>query len=176
LKEINGSQKINNIDSVNENLRNQNHLKFLNYDKKRHRELIKYSQSLKQQGKSLYQESNDKYLKLLEYSCVLEAQLDWEAHDYYLELLDRVVKEKITISEFLYEFHQTSIVNSEVFNLLETKLVLLSSHEKSLDFSYFISEILDDELLDSLKKFYLKIQKLILDYNLNYFINYGYIY
>ena len=163
---------------MDQELRNKNRLTFLNYNKKRHIELLEHSQCLEQQGKSLSDESRDNFLEFLNYSAVLDSQLDWEAHDYYLELLDQVVKKKISTSEFFYKFYQKSKINSEVLDLLESKLVLLSPHEKSLDFSDLINEILDycesfnndsdsftenydlldNQFRDSMENFYLKIQ------------------
>ena len=45
--------------------RNKNRLMFLNYNKKRHSELLEYSQCLEQQGKSLSHESRENFLVLL---------------------------------------------------------------------------------------------------------------
>ena len=61
----------------------------------------------------------------------------------YLQLLDQLMEEKITSGEFFSKFHQKSIENSEVVDILESKLILLSPHPKSLDFSDFIEEIVD---------------------------------
>ena len=49
---------------MNQELRNKNRLTFLNYNKKRHRELLEYSQCLEQQGKSLSHESRETFLEL----------------------------------------------------------------------------------------------------------------
>ena len=86
-------------------------------------------------------ESRENFLELLNYSAVLDSQLDWEARDYYLELLDQVVKKKISTGEFFYKFYQKSKINSKVLDFLQSKLVLLSPHEKSLDFADLINEI-----------------------------------
>lgn len=85
---------------MNQESKNRNHLKFLNYNKKRHRELLEYSQFLKEEGKSLSHESHEKFLELSKYSSLLDAQLDWEARDYYLELLDQVMKKKLPLVSF----------------------------------------------------------------------------
>lgn len=60
----------------------------MNYKKKRHLELLKHSQYLKQQGKSLSHESKEDFLELLGYSAVLDAYLDWDSRDY----LDQLIK------------------------------------------------------------------------------------
>lgn len=163
---------------MDQKLRNKNRLTFLNYNKKRHSELLEYLQCLEQQGKFLSHESRENFLELLNYLVVLDLQFDWEARDYYLELLDQLVKKKISTSEFFYKFYQKSKINNEVLDLLESKLVLLSPHEKSLDFSDLINEILDycesfnndsnsftenydlldNQFRDSMENFYLKIQ------------------
>lgn len=164
---------------MDQELRNKNRLTFLNSNKKRHSELLEYSQCLEQQGKSLSHESRENFLELLNYSAVLESQLDWEAHDYSLELFDQVVKKKIFTSEFFYKLYQKSKINSEVLDLLESKLIILSPHEKSLDFSDLSNVILDywesftndsdsftenydllyNQFRNSMENFYLKMQK-----------------
>jgi len=166
---------------MDQNLGDKNHLMFLNYNKKRHPELLEYSQYLKQQGKSLSHESRGNFLELSNYSATLDSQLDWEARDYYLELLDQLVKKRIPTSEFFFKFSQKSQENSEVLDFLESKLVLLSPHEKSLDFSDFINEILDycesfnndsdsfienydlldNQFRDSIEKIYLRLQNFL---------------
>jgi hypothetical protein len=69
--------------------------------------------------------------------------VDWESCDYYLQLLDQLIKKRITPGKFYSKFYQKSIVNGEVVDIRESKLILSSPHEKSLDFSGFIQEILD---------------------------------
>lgn len=100
-----------------------------------------------------------------------------------MELLDQLIKEKITPEKFFYKFSEKIRGNGEVLNLLESKLVLLSPHKKSLDFSDFVEEILDycesfnddepsdsfiesydlldKEFRDSIEKIYFKIQKFL---------------
>ena len=168
---------------MTEDSKKKNCLRFSNYNKKRHLELLKYSQYLKQQGKVLIHESKDDFLELLGYSAVLNAQLEWEAGYYYLQLLDQLMEKKITSGEFFSKFHQKSIENSEVVDILESKFILLSPHEKSLDFSDFIEEIVDyceslnndpdflgedydlsdndNEFSDSIKEIYIRLKKFL---------------
>ena len=81
--------------------------------------------------------------ELLKYSCMLYGHLDWEARENYLELLEDFRKEKITDLEFCVAFEKRGKLNSEVTDILESNLILLSPHEKSFGFSDLIEEIFD---------------------------------
>ena len=163
----------------NKNLRDRNRDRFLNYRKQEHRELLKYSELLKKQGKSLYRESRDKSSQLLLYSGLLESQVTWEMKDEYLELLDKLIRKKITIDHFYDQFFlNLRKKRDEVGNFLESKLVLLSPDEKALGFANLIEEIFDyceslndgpdspvepknKQFIDSMEKFYFKIQEYV---------------
>jgi hypothetical protein len=165
---------------MDKKIKNDNYQRWSNYSKKRHRELLEYSQSLEQQGKSLNMESKKKYFELLDYSCLLSAQLDWETQNNYVTLLNQVVHEKISIGDFFVQFSKRSRINQDVFDILESKFIFLSPNEKALDFADLITEILEyyeslsndstfydkrDELemeiLDSLKNFYLNLKVIL---------------
>ena len=51
-----------------ENVKNNDRDLFLHYNKKKYRDLLKDSQFLEKQGKSLFDESPDKFFQLLKYS------------------------------------------------------------------------------------------------------------
>jgi hypothetical protein len=70
--------------------------------------------------------------------------LGWEARDHYFQLLEKFVEEKIDFGEFFSAFDEISKLNDEVSDILESNLILLSPHPKSLDFSNFIGDILDE--------------------------------
>lgn len=72
-------------------------------NKKRYRELLEYSQSLKKKGKNLSDICESDFLELLTSSTALYKQLEWECRDSYSELMDRFLKGKIsegTLSNF----------------------------------------------------------------------------
>ncbi len=143
------------------------------YNKKRHLELLK-----KREEKSI---SSTESKELLNYSAVLDRQLDWETRDQYLQLLKEFIEGKIDIGEFLIAFEERGRLNGEVLDILESNLILLEPHEKSLDFLDFIQQILQDcaiynpdpepfrheyeldetEFRDSIEETYLQIQKLL---------------
>ena len=146
------------------NLEDEDRNLFLNYNKKKYSDLLKYSQ-------------------FLDYSCLLESYVMWEMKENYLELLDQFINKKITRSDFYDELFATLRLKSrDVFNFLESKLVLLSPHEKALGFADIIGELVDycesvndkldspiaiepdynllkKEFFDSMEKFYFKIQQ-----------------
>lgn len=145
----------------------------IQYNKKRHLELLK-----KREEKSI---SSTELKELFNYSAVLDRQLDWETRDQYLQLLEKFIEGKIDIGEFLIAFEERGRLNGEVLDILESNLILLEPHEKSLDFFDFIQQILQDceiynpdpepfrheyeldetEFLDSIEETYLQIQKLL---------------
>lgn len=107
--------------------------------------------------------------------------MDWETRDQYLQLLKEFIEGKIDIGEFLRAFKERGQLNGEVLDILESNLILLEPHEKSLDFVDFILQILQDceiynpdpepfrheyeldetEFLNSIEETYLQIQKLL---------------
>ena len=143
------------------------------YNKKRHLELLK-----KREEKSI---SSTESKELFNYSVVLDRQLDWETRDQYLQLLKKFIEGKIDIGEFLIAFEERGRLNGEVLDILESNLILLEPHEKSLDFLDFIQQILQDcdiynpdpepfrheyeldetEFRNSIEETYLQIQKLL---------------
>lgn len=140
----------------------------LNYDKKRHLEL------LNQQG----DEFNS---KLLTYSVILIDHLNWEIRDQYLELLENYMEEKRDSFNFRIRFCERYESIEKVADLLESNRVLLSPDENSLDFGDLLSEIYscckdysddpepfrnefeigDVEFRTSIEKIYLKIQNFL---------------
>lgn len=107
--------------------------------------------------------------------------MDWKTRYQYLQLLEEFVKKKIDIGEFLIAFEERARLNGEVLDILESNLILLEPHKKSLDFSDFIKQILvyceiynpdpetfrheyelnETEFRDSIEKTYLQIKKFL---------------
>ena len=146
-----------------------------NYNKQRHLELLKLKYS---QEKVLTSTENS---ELNEYSSLLDNTLDWETKEQYIDLLEKLISREINSFKFYIEFKERNDSNGEVFDSLEANFLLLSPHEKSKEFSNFISEIMDFcysysevfesyvpgekidsydlEFRNSMEKIYLKIQK-----------------
>ena len=110
-----------------------------NYQKERHLELLKRSEELKSLSINESQES----LELSRYSALLQEQLNWETRNYFVELQEKLLKNKISIGEFCRAFSERDILNSEAASMLESNFILLSPHKKSLDFSILTDEILE---------------------------------
>lgn len=142
----------------------------LNYDKKRHFELLDQS-------------SGEFNSDLLHYSSILSIHLHWEIRDQYIKLLENYRKGKIDNGYFSVKFSERYHSIDEVVDLLESNRVLLSpdKNKNSVDFESLISdidiccelysadpepirsefEIGDVEFQASVEKLYLKIQKLL---------------
>ena len=149
---------------------------FLNYKKERHLELLKRSEELK----SLSINSSEEALELSRYSALLQEQLNWETREYFLQLQEKLLANKMTIGEFCHAFSERDVLNSEAADMLESNFILLSPHKKSLDFSKLTYEILDacygydpdpesleirerekKEFRDLVQTIYLQLQKLL---------------
>ena len=112
---------------------------------------------------------------------MLDATLDWETRQEYIDLLEKLTSGKINSFKFYIEFQERNSLNGEVFDSLKANFFLLSPHEKSEKFSDFINEIMDYcysyaeifesylseeerasydlKFRNSMEKIYLKIQK-----------------
>ena len=130
-----------------------------NYNKKHHLQLLKQ--------RSMGENSNGD--ELLEYSCILQNQLEWEIHDQYLELIEEFLKENISMPEFFAELQikNYSIIDAVVF--LEKHRILLSPDKKSSKFGELLEAVTDhleddldfigDELKNLIQENCIKIKK-----------------
>ena len=64
-----------------------------NYQKEHHLELVKRSEELK----SLSIDEIEEALELSSYSALLQEQLNWQTREYFLQLQEKFLKNKITI-------------------------------------------------------------------------------
>ena len=146
----------------------------LNYNKQRHLELLKLKYS--------HLTSTEKS-ELNEYWSLLDNTLDWETKEQYIDLLEKLISREINSFQFYIKFKERNDSNGEVFDSLKANFLLLSPHEKSKEFSNFISEIMDFcysysevfesyvpgekidsydlEFRNSMEKIYLKIQNFL---------------
>ena len=151
-----------------QNLNKKRRYELLDYDKKRHLEL------LNQQG-------NEFKAKLRTYSIILIDHLNWEIRAQYLELLENYREEKMDSFNFRIRFCERYESIEKVADLLKSNRILLSPDENSLDFGDLLSEIdscckaySDDpepfrnkfeigevEFRISMEKIYLKIQNFL---------------
>lgn len=105
----NFNQKLNKIEQ------DKHHI-LLNYRKERHLELLKRSEELK----SLSIDASEEALELSHYSALLQEQLNWETRKCFLQLQEKLLKNKITIGEFCHAFSERDVLNSEAAEMLES--------------------------------------------------------
>jgi hypothetical protein len=139
----------------------------LMYNKREHLELLK-----KKSGDI----SRDDSQKCLNYSALTNCHLDWCIREHYLDLLENFRKGKIQTFEFCISFENTGKLTSDILDILESNLIILSPNEKSLGFSDLLEEVFDTcetylqdaefrdensevEFKNSVEEIYLKIQK-----------------
>ena len=113
-----------------QNLNKKRCYELLNYDKKRHLEL------LNKQGDEFKS-------KLRTYSIILIDHLNWEIRDQYLELLENYREKKIDSFKFRVEFSERYESIEKVADLLKSNRVLLSPDKNSLNFGDLLSKIDD---------------------------------
>ena len=118
------------LEKKSQNLNKKSCYELLNYDKKRHLEL------LNQQGDEFKS-------KLRTYSIILIDHLNWEIRDQYLELLENYMEEKIDSFNFRIAFCERYESIEKVADLLKSNLVLLSPDKNSLNFGDLLAKVDD---------------------------------
>ena len=124
----------------------------MTFNKKRYRELLEYSQSLKKKGKNLSDICESDFSELLTYSAALYKQLEWESRDSYAELMDRFLKGKISEGTLKMEFLEIQESQEQVQQALESNLIILSPNPNSDYVADLIDElhwVLEDLSVDS---------------------------
>lgn len=106
----------------------------INYNKIEHLELLK--------KKSVIANSKDSK-KLLRYSTMANDHLDWCIREHYFDLLENFQKGKIQTFEFCISFENTEKLTSDILDILESNLIILSPNEKSLGFLDLLEEVFD---------------------------------
>ncbi len=76
----------------------------MTYNQKRHIELLKRLQDLKNQGKSFYQESEDEYLELSKYEGAIQSYIHWKGRTLFVLLMEKFVNRIISGEEFSDSF------------------------------------------------------------------------
>ena len=147
------------------------------YNKEKHRQLLKYSQDLRKQGKFIAKESREDYLKLLSYSAMVSSQLNWEIQDQYLEIFKKFLSNRITSVKFCEILEEKLELNDELSEKLQCDVI----HEKAANFTDFLDNLLtsceicdrnpescrlpdhisESELRTDLEETYLQIQKFL---------------
>ncbi len=147
----------------------------MTYNQKRHIELLKRSEDLKNLGKSFYQESKDEYLELSNYEGAIESYLYWKSRTLFVLLMEKFVNRIISGEEFsdsFLELRQRLIYECDGFikELGSEKLKDFQLDPRSNGFGSFISflraecdnfseDYQNEEFYDSIKDCFLKLQK-----------------
>ena len=124
----------------------------MTFNKKRYRELLKYSQSLKKKGKKLSDICESDFYELLIYSAALYKELEWESRDSYAELMDQFLNGKISEGTLKMEFLEIQESHEQVQQALESNLIILSPNPNSDSVADLIDElhwVLEDLSVDS---------------------------
>lgn len=104
--------------------------------------------------------------------------LDWCIREHYLDLLENFLKMETQTFEFCISFENTGKVTSDIIDILESNLIILSPNEKSLGFSNLLEKVFatceaylqelefcdensEVEFKNSIEEIYLKIQKFL---------------
>lgn len=123
---------------VNNELTNEqnNQIKKMNihYNKIEHLELLKKRSVII---------NSENFKKLLTYSTMTNGHLDWCIREHYLDLLENFRKGKIRTFEFCISFENTGKLTSDIIDILEFNLIILSPNEKSFGFSALLKEVFD---------------------------------
>jgi len=104
----------------------------MTYNQKRHIELLKRSQDLKNQKKNLFIENQEEDFELSEYNIAVEEHIFWQDRDQVALLMEDFLNKKIDGELFcdqVYGLRRKLINTCEKFNL-----ELISSSEKIKDF------------------------------------------
>jgi len=104
----------------------------MTYNQKRHIELLKRAQDLKNQRKNLFIENQEEDFELSEYNIAVEEHIFWQDRDQVALLMEDFLNKKIDSELFcdqVYGLRRKLINTCEKF-----KLELISSSEKIKDF------------------------------------------
>ena len=147
----------------------------MTYNQKRHIELLKRSEDLKNLGKSFYQESKDEYLEFSKYEGAIQSYLYWKSRTLFVLLMEKFVNKIINGEEFsnsFLELRQRLIYECDGFlkELGSEKLKNFQLDPRSYGFGSLISflraecdnfseDYQNEEFYDSIKDCFLKLQK-----------------
>ena len=147
----------------------------MTYNQKRHIELLKRLQDLKNQGKSFYQKSKDEYLELSKYEGAIQSYIYWKSRTLFVLLMGKFVNRMISGEEFsdsFLELRQKLIYECDGFlkELGSEKLKDFQLDSRSKGFGSLVSflraecdnlseDYQKEEFYDSIKDCFLKLQK-----------------
>jgi hypothetical protein len=160
----------------------------MRYNQKRHLELRKCSQNLKNIGKSLYKEKEKDFLELCRYEGAIQEHIYWKNRRQFALLMESFFNKRIDGEELSEDFSALSgqldnRYNEFISELGSEKLKDFHPDLRSTDFGNFISflraecdnfsEDYDNkEFYDSIKDCFLRFQKILNKQLDNYYSSY----
>lgn len=110
----------------------------MKYNKKKHFDLLKYSQKLKAEGKHIYHEAEKDFFTLRSYSVMLINHLHWENRRHYFELIEDFLNGQI---KSLPLREKCRVINNAE-KILTAELILLESNPKCEGFGNLIEYVI----------------------------------
>lgn len=148
----------------------------MDYNKKRHKQLVIRSQDLKNQGKNLFLENPEEDSELSKYNIAVEEQVFWTHREDFFLLMKNFIDNILNFDEFETAFSLLYRKTSQEVDMLIIDLKQIEKFQPSTRSSRFASfigsifrqfeEVEDEyctkqEVKDSVKKVYLKFQNFL---------------
>ena len=145
----------------------------MDYNRKRHKQLMIRSQDLKNQGKNLLIENPEEYSELSKYNIAVEEQVFWTHREDFFLLMKNFIDNIINFDEFETAFSLLYRKTTEEVDMFIINLKQIDKFQpspRSYRFASFIGSIFrqfeevedeyctEQEVKDFVKKVYLKFQ------------------
>lgn len=98
-----------------------------------------YFKLLKQKFSNL--DSEEIASQVSNYSSLVEAQLDWDCREKYLELFEKFQNNQVEIGKFCGDFNEIGLINVDIVDSLEANFILLSVDDRSIGFGEIIGTV-----------------------------------
>ena len=148
----------------------------MDYNRKRHKQLIIRSQDLKNQGKNLFIENQEEYSELSKYNIAVEEQVFWTHREDFFLLMKNFIDNIFDFDEFETAFSLLYRKTTEEVDMFIINLKQIDKFQpspRSYRFASFIGSIFrqfeevedeyctEQEVKDFVKKVYLKFQNFL---------------
>jgi hypothetical protein len=148
----------------------------MDYNRKRHKQLVIRSQDFKNQGKNLFIENPEEYSELSKYNIAVEEQVFWTHREDFLLLMKNFIDNIFDFDEFETAFSLLYRKTTEEVDMFIINLKQIDKFQpspRSYRFASFIGSIFrqfeevedeyctEQEVKDFVKKVYLKFQNFL---------------
>lgn len=148
----------------------------MDYNRKRHKQLMIRSQDLKNQGKNLFIENPEEYSELSKYNIAVEEQVFWTHREDFFLLMKNFIDNIFDFDEFETAFSLLYRKTTEEVDMFIINLKQIDKFQpspRSYRFASFIGSIFrqfeevedeyctEQEVKDFVKKVYLKFQNFL---------------